>query len=96
MTISDHNCDCLTSQGTPQDTATQPTTAAAAAVPHLDDAVWHAHLLAQCGQPHHQLNGVHVVGNHHQLRLAALNQSGHVVEAKLDHQGLLLLKLLQG
>lgn len=65
-----------------------------AARAHLDDAVWHAHLLAQSGQPHHQLDGVHVVGDHHQLSLLVLNQGGDVVDAVLDDDGLLLVALL--
>jgi hypothetical protein len=61
---------------------------------HLDDGVGHAGLAAQRGQPDHQLNGVDIVRDHHQLRLAALNQRGDVVEAVLHHQGLLLVGLL--
>lgn len=35
---------------------------------HLDDAVGHAHLLAQRRQPDDQLHWVHVVRDGHQLR----------------------------
>jgi hypothetical protein len=64
--------------------------------PHLDDAVGHVHLLAQRGQPHHHLDGVHVVRDDHHLRLAALHKVGDVVQAVLDHHRLLLLTILLG
>lgn len=61
--------------------------------PHLDNGVWHAHLLAECGQPEHKLQGVHIVGNDHELGLAALNEGGDVVDTVLHNQGLLLVSL---
>mmetsp|Transcript_10891 Transcript_10891/g.32635 ORF Transcript_10891/g.32635 Transcript_10891/m.32635 type:complete len:281 (+) Transcript_10891:387-1229(+) len=60
----------------------------------LDDAVRHAHLLAEGGQPHHQLDGVHVVGDGHQLGLTVLHQGGDVVDTVLHHHGLLLVRSL--
>merc|ERR1719481_285528 len=50
----------------------------------LDDAVRHAHFAAESGQMHHQLNRVHVVGDHHELRLLLLHQSRHGVESVSD------------
>ena len=55
------------------------------------DRVRHAHLVAQSGQPHHQLQGIHVVGNQHQLRLLLLHQLRHVVQTVLHHEGSALL-----
>lgn len=45
----------------------------------LDNAVWHAHLSAERREPHDQLNGVHIMGNHHELRLALHTRSGITV-----------------
>jgi hypothetical protein len=60
----------------------------------LDYAVGHAHLSAESGKPDNELDGINVVSDDHQLRLALLNKSGDVVDAKLYRQGLLLLDLL--
>ncbi|GIL90637.1 hypothetical protein Vretifemale_18417, partial [Volvox reticuliferus] len=62
----------------------------------LDDSVRHAHLLAEGWKPANQLDGVHVVSNHHHLSLARLHQRGNMVQAILDDDGLLLLRLLAG
>jgi hypothetical protein len=45
----------------------------------LDNAIWHAHLSAERREPHDQLNGVHIVSNHHELRLALHTKSGITV-----------------
>ena len=55
------------------------------------DRVRNAHLVAQSGQPHHQLQGIHVVGNQNQLGLLALHQLRHVVQTVLHNQSTLLL-----
>ena len=48
----------------------------------LDDAVGDPHLATQSRQEDHQLNGVYVVGNHHQLSLLVLYQSGDCIDAR--------------
>ena len=53
----------------PVDQAPQPGLA-------LDDAVGDPHLAAQGGQEDHELDGIHVVSDHHQLRLLVLHQGG--------------------
>jgi len=53
----------------------------------LDDAVRDAHLAAESGQVHDQLDRVHVVGDHHELGLLLLHQSGHRVETVSDDGG---------
>ena len=50
----------------------------------LDDAVGHAHLAAEGREPHHELDGVHVVGDHDKGRLLILDQRRDVLEAELD------------
>ena len=60
----------------------------------LDDAVGHVHLAAQRGEPDDELDGVDVVRDAHELRLALLDEVGDVVDAELDHDGLLGLNLL--
>ena len=47
----------------------------------LDDAVGHPHLLRQGRQENHQLNGVYVMGNHHQLSLLVLHQGGDCIDS---------------
>lgn len=61
---------------------------------YLDDEVGHIHLLTDGGQPHDELDGVHVVRDDHQAGLAALDQVRHVVQPKLDHHRLLLVRRL--
>lgn len=51
----------------------------------LHDAVRDAHLAAEGGQPHHQLNGVHVVGDDDERRLLLLDERSHVLESELDN-----------
>lgn len=51
----------------------------------LHDAVRHAHLAAEGGEPDHQLDGVDVVRDHNERRLLLLDEGGHVLEAELDH-----------
>mmetsp|Transcript_33921 Transcript_33921/g.76172 ORF Transcript_33921/g.76172 Transcript_33921/m.76172 type:complete len:286 (-) Transcript_33921:8-865(-) len=60
----------------------------------LDDAVWHVLLAAKRRQPAHQLDGIHIMGDHNQLGPLLLNQSRDVIEAVLQHRGLLRLDLL--
>lgn len=55
----------------------------------LDNAVGDAHLAAESREPDNQLNRVNVVSNHDQLSLLGLNQGSDVVQAVLDHVGLL-------
>jgi len=50
----------------------------------FDDAVRNSHLTAESRQMHHQLDGIHIVGDHHQLGLLLLDQSGHGVESLSD------------
>ena len=57
----------------PVDQAPQPSLA-------LDDAVGDPHLAAQGGQEDHELDGIHVVSDHHQLRLLVLHQGGDSVD----------------
>mmetsp|Transcript_11703 Transcript_11703/g.53113 ORF Transcript_11703/g.53113 Transcript_11703/m.53113 type:complete len:324 (+) Transcript_11703:79-1050(+) len=59
----------------------------------FDDAVGHVHLAAERGEPDDELDGVDVVRDAHELRLALLHEVGDVVDAKLDHDGLLGLDL---
>ena len=56
----------------------------------LDDAEGHALLAAESGEPHNELDGVDVVGDHNKLRLVLGDEVGHVVETVLD-AGLALL-----
>lgn len=51
----------------------------------LHDAVRHAHLAAEGGEPHHKLDGVHVVRDDNERRLLLLDEGSHVLEAELDH-----------
>jgi len=53
----------------------------------FDDAIRDAHLAAEGWKMHHQLDRVHVVGDHHQLSRLLLDQSGHRVEALSDNGG---------
>lgn len=55
----------------------------------LDEAVGDVALPAQLRQPEHQLNGVNVAGDDHELSLLLFDELGHVVETKLDDVGLL-------
>ena len=48
-------------------------------------------LSAEQGHPEHELNGVDVVGDDHQLGLLLLNEGGHVVQTILQHHGFLAL-----
>ena len=56
----------------------------------LDDAEGHALLAAESGEPHNELDGVDVVGDHNKLGLALGDEVGDVVETVLD-AGLALL-----
>uniref|UniRef100_A0A8C6H5B6 Uncharacterized protein n=1 Tax=Mus spicilegus TaxID=10103 RepID=A0A8C6H5B6_MUSSI len=47
----------------------------------LDDAVGHPHLSTQDRQENHQLSGVYVMGNHHQLNLLVLHQGGDCIDS---------------
>jgi len=49
----------------------------------LDDGVWHAHLSAEGREPDDDLNGINIMGDHNELRLFLLNQSGDVVDTIL-------------
>ena len=60
----------------------------------LDDAVRHILLAAQCRKPAHQLDRIHIMGNHHQLCHLVFHQGGHMVQAILQHLGLLGLHFL--
>ena len=55
----------------------------------LHDRVRHVLLAAEGRQPDNQLDGLHVVSDRDELRLAALDQVSHVVQTVLDHDGLL-------
>ena len=57
----------------------------------LDDGVGDTHLVAEGGEPHHQLEGIHIIGNEHQLGLLLLDQLGDVVQTVLDDQRSALL-----
>jgi hypothetical protein len=54
----------------------------------LDEAVWDSLLSAESRQVAHDLEGVGVVSNSHELGLAVLTELGHVVEAELKDDGL--------
>ena len=60
----------------------------------LDNAVGHTHLPAESRQPQDELNGVHVMRDHHELGLALLHQVRDVVDAVLHHPGRLALHRL--
>jgi hypothetical protein len=47
----------------------------------LDEAVGHPHLSTQGRQENYQLNGVYVMGNHHQLSLLVLHQGGDCIDS---------------
>ena len=47
----------------------------------LDDTGGNPHLTTQGRQETHQFNGIHVMGNHHQLSLLALLQGGDSIKA---------------
>ena len=56
----------------------------------LDDGIWHAHLAAQSGEEHNQLDGVDIVGDQDKGRLLVLNQTNNVVQTILGSVWLLL------
>lgn len=58
---------------------------------HLDNDVGHVHLSADGWQPDDQLNGVHIVGDDHQLGLPCLHKVCDVVQTKLHHHRLLFV-----
>lgn len=60
----------------------------------LDDDEGHAHASAESGQPHDQLDGVHVVGDDNQLGLLLLDQGGDLVEPEDQRGGVLLGEVL--
>lgn len=57
----------------------------------LDDAIGDTHFTAESGQPDNQFNRVNVVGNDNELSLLGFNESGDVVQAVLDADGLFTL-----
>lgn len=58
---------------------------------YLDNDIRHTHLLAEGWKPDNQLNGVHIMCDHHQLCFPLLYKSCDVVQAILHHNRLLLL-----
>lgn len=50
----------------------------------LDNGERHVELAAQSGQPDHQLDGIYVVRDQHQLRLLLLHESGDVLKTVLQ------------
>lgn len=50
----------------------------------LHKAIGDVHFPAESWQPHHQLNGVDIVGNDHNLGLSLFDELGDVVETELD------------
>ena len=54
-----------------------------------DEAEGDTLLSAESGEVHHDLDGVDVVGDDNKLGLVLLDESGHVVETKLEVHGLL-------
>lgn len=60
---------------------------------YLDNDVGHVHAPAQSRQPDNQLNGVNIMGNHHQRSLSLLHKSCDVVDAILDDHRLLFVSL---
>lgn len=58
---------------------------------YLDNDVGDLLLLAESGQPNNELDGINVVRNDHKLGLALLNETSHILQTKLDKQGLVLL-----
>mmetsp|Transcript_64423 Transcript_64423/g.106716 ORF Transcript_64423/g.106716 Transcript_64423/m.106716 type:complete len:254 (-) Transcript_64423:125-886(-) len=60
----------------------------------LDDAVRDFLLAAECGEPAHELNGFHIMGNDDELCNFVLDQCGDVVQTILDHLWLLGFDLL--
>merc|ERR1719494_1206403 len=49
------------------------------------NTIWHSHLAAQCRQPHHNLNRVHIMSNHNKLCFLALHQPSNVVYSIFDN-----------
>merc|ERR1719297_446578 len=47
----------------------------------LDNAVWDSHLSAQSWKEHDHLNGIHIIGDDHQLSFLLLNEGGDGVDA---------------
>ena len=56
----------------------------------LDNHKGDTHLAAEGRHPHDELDGIDIVGNEDELSLLLLNESGNVLEAKLDLVGDLL------
>jgi hypothetical protein len=54
----------------------------------LDEGEGDALLSAESGEESEELNGVDVVSHNNELRLALLNELGHVVQAELDNNWL--------
>merc|ERR1719188_2951248 len=48
-------------------------------------AVWDSHLPAQSWKEHNQLNGIHIIGDDHQLSFLLLNESGDGVDSVSHH-----------
>ncbi len=53
----------------------------------LDDGEGDAHLAAEGGEPHNQLNRINVVSDEDQLGLLLLNEGGDVLQAVLEDNG---------
>jgi len=53
----------------------------------LDDAVWNAHLAAQCGQEQNKLQGIDVISNDDELGFLLLHEGGHSVDTVTHHRG---------
>ena len=45
------------------------------------------HLPAEGWKEHHQLNGVDIVGDHHQLSFLILDIVGHIIDSVTDNWG---------
>lgn len=58
----------------------------------LDDRIGHAHLAAQCGQEHNQLDRVNVVGDQDQRGFLVLDQADNVVETVFHNIGFLFAR----
>jgi len=52
----------------------------------LDDASGLPHLSTQGRQKNHQLNGVYIMGNHHQLSILVLHQGGDCIDPCLENR----------
>lgn len=55
----------------------------------LDNAIKNPHLTAQGGQENNQLDGVHIMCNHYQLRLLLFHQIGDSINLRSKDRWLL-------